>query len=232
MEQAKEYLQGEKAPDQSDIKELLEKMAMGEKLTEQENGLVNIFATAQEFDTAKATAELSTTLKEITQRLESAGIDLSEYSFNIQIGADGRATVDGIDDGLIKSKVETTLIEFSEKLMDIYFTLDTGIQSMSEKERYLLKAAVDLEKFLNKATNGKILLDDVKVNHGIIEGISRSLDMLLNEPGKNLTYSNYQSDILAIKNYERTQNKRVLSELSVGFSVRNGKIQIKDNASI
>ena len=56
--------------------------------------------------------------------------------------------------------------------------------------------------------------------------------MLLNEPGKNLTYSNYQSDILAIKNYERTQNKRVLSELSVGFSVRNGKIQIKDNASI
>ena len=110
--------------------------------------------------------------------------------------------------------------------------MDTGIQSMSEKERYLLKAAVDLEKFLNKATNGKILLDDVKVNHGIIEGISRSLDMLLNEPGKNLTYSNYQSDILAIKNYERTQNKRVLSELSVGFSVRNGKIQIKDNASI
>ncbi len=227
MEQAKEYLQGEKAPDKSDIKELLEKMAMGEKLTEQENGLVNIFATAQEFDTAKATAELSTTLNEITQRLESAGIDLSEYSFNIQIGADGKATVDGIDDGLIKSMVETTLKEFSEKLMDIYFTLDTDIQNMSEKERYLLKAAVDLEKFLHKATNGKVSLDDVKVDHGIIEGISRDLDKLLNEPGKNLTYSNYQSDILAIKDYERTQHKRVLSELNVGFRVRNGKIQIK-----
>lgn len=228
MEQAKEYLQGEKAPDQSDIKELLEKMAMGEKLTEQENAFVNIFATAQEFDTAKATAELSTTLKEITQRLESAGIDLSEYSFNIQIGADGKATVDGIDDGLIKSKVETTLKEFSEKLMDIYFTLDADIQNMSEKERYLLKAAVDLEKFLHKATNGKVSLDDVKVDHGIIGGISRNLDRLLNEPGKNLTYSNYQSDILAIRNYEQTQHKRVLSELNVGFRVRNGKIQIKN----
>ena len=196
MEQAKEYLQGEKTPDKSDIKELLEKMAMGEKLTEQENAFVNIFATAQEFDTAKATAELSTILKEITQRLESAGIDLSEYSFHIQIGADGKATVDGIDDGLIKSMVETTLKEFSEKLMDIYFTLDTDIQNMSERERYLLKAAVDLEKFLNKATNGKISFDDVKVDHGIIGGISRSLDKLLNDPGKNLTYSNYQSDIL------------------------------------
>ena len=228
MEQAKEYLQGEKAPDQSDIKELLEKMAMGEKLTEQENGLVNIFATAQEFDTAKATAELSATLKEITQRLESTGIDLSEYSFDIQIGADGKITVDGIDDGSIKSVVETTLKEFSEKLMDIYFTLDTDIQNMSEKERYLLKAAVDLEKFLHKATNGKVSLDDVKVDHGIIEGISRDLDRLLNEPGKNLTYSNYQSDILAIKDYERTQKKRVLSELNVGFRVRNGKIQIKN----
>lgn len=227
MEQAKEYLQGEKAPDKSDIKELLEKMAMGEKLTEQENAFVNIFATAQEVDAAKASAELSSTLKEITQRLESTGIDLSEYSFNIQIGADGKATVDGIDDGLIKSRVETTLKEFSEKLMDIYFTLDADIQNMSEKERYLLKAAVDLEKFLNKATNGKISLDDVKVDHGIIGGISRNLDKLLNEPGKNLTYSNYQSDILAIKDYERTQHKRVLSELNVGFRVRNGKIQIK-----
>lgn len=227
MEQAKEYLQGEKAPDKNDIKELLEKMAKGEKLTEQENGLVHIFATAQELDTAKASAELSSTLKEITQRLESAGIDLSEYSFNIEIGADGKTTVDGIEDGWIKSKVETTLKEFSEKLMDIYFTLDTDIQNMSEKERDLLKAAVDLEKFLHKATNGKVSLDDVKVDHGIIEGISRDLDKLLNEPGKNLTYSNYQSDILAIKDYERTQHKRVLSELNVGFRVRNGKIQIK-----
>lgn len=205
---------------------------MGEKLTEQENGLVNIFATAQEFDTAKASAELSTTLKEITQRLESAGLDISEYSFNIQIGADGKTTVDGIDDGLIKSMVETTLIEFSDKLMDIYFTLDTGIQNMSERDRYLLKAAVDIEKFLNKATNGKISLDDVKVDNGIIEGISHSLDILLNEPGNNLTYANYQKDILAIKNYERTQHKRILSELNIEFSVKNDKIQIKDNVSI
>ena len=159
--------------------------------------------------------------------MESAGIDLSECSFHIQIGADGKTTVDGIEDGWIKSKVETTLKEFSEKLMDIYFTLDTDIQNMSEKERDLLKAAVDLEKFLHKATNGKVSLDDVKVDHGIIEGISRDLDKLLNEPGKNLTYSNYQSDILAIKDYERTQHKRVLSELNVGFRVRNGKIQIK-----
>ncbi len=84
--------------------------------------------------------------------MESEGIDISEIFFNIQIGADGRVTVDGIDDGLIKSKVETILADFSDKLMDIYFTLDTGIQNMSEKEKYLLKAAVDVEKFLYKAT--------------------------------------------------------------------------------
>ena len=232
IEQSKEYLQGEKVPDKSEINKLLEKMAMGEKLTEQENGLVNIFATAQEIDGAKASAELNTTLKEITQRLESDGIDISEISFNIQIGADGRVTVDGIDDGLIKSKVETILADFSDKLMDIYFTLDTGIQNMSEKEKYLLKAAVDVEKFLYKATNGEISLDDVKADNGIIKGISPSLDSLLNQPGNNLTYTNYREDILLIKNYERTQHKRVLSELNIGFNIKNGKIQIKDNVSI
>jgi hypothetical protein len=191
-------------------------MAMVEKLTEQENGLVNIFATAQEIDGAKARAEFNTILKEITQRLESAGIDISEYSFNIQVGANGKISVGGIEDRLVKSKVETILAEFSDKLMDVYFTLDTGIQNMSEKEKYLLKAAVDVEKFLYKATNGEISLDDVKVDNGIIKGISPSLDSLLNQPENNLTYTNYREDILLIKIYERTQHKRILSELMEG----------------
>ncbi len=58
------------------------------------------------------------------------------------------------------------------------------------------------------------------------------MDSLLNQPRNNLTYTNYREDRLLIKNYERTQHKRILSELNIGFNVKNGKIQIKDNVSI
>ena len=50
-------------PDKEQIDELLRRMSAENTLTEQEKGLVNIFATAQEIDAAKASAELNTTTK-------------------------------------------------------------------------------------------------------------------------------------------------------------------------
>ena len=54
----------------------------------------------------------------------------------------------------MKQKIEDVLSKYSDELMDIYFSMDSGIQALSDKEKYLLKAAVDVEKFLHKATGG------------------------------------------------------------------------------
>ena len=50
-------------------------------------------------------------------------------------------------------------------------------------------------------------------------------------PGGNLTYQYYASDIREILAYNRTQHKDIMSELNVQFIMLESTIQIKDRVS-
>ena len=227
QEQAEEVMQGGAVPDDEQIHNLLEKKAAGKELTEQENALLNIFCTAAELDSANASAKMNTTVKDkIFADLQEAGMDSSDSTFSIKIGADGQVSVDGINDHVMKQKIEDVLSKHSEELMDIYFSMDSEIQALSEKEKYLLKAATDVEKFLHKATGGSVSLGDLSVENATIHGLPKTLDDLLNNPGGNLTYQDYASDIREILAYNRTQHKDIMSELNVQFVIADGTIQI------
>ena len=227
-EQAKQYLQGGEVPSKEQIGELLKRMAAGDTLTEQEKGLVNIYATAQEIDAAKASAELNTTLKEeIFSQLEEAGIELPISGFEFSISLDGKAVVTGIADQATKQAVENVLNRFADKLSDIYFTTNTEIQQMSKKEQYILKSAQDVERFLQKATGGKVTLADITVENGRINGLPRNLDMLLNNPGQNQTYADYREEILAVKNYEQIYGSGLLEQFSAGYVISGKDILTK-----
>lgn len=231
-EQAEEIMQGEAVPDDEQIHNLLEKKAAGGELTEQENALLNIFCTAAELDSANASAKMNTTVKDrIFADLQEAGIDISDSMFSIKIGADGQVSVDGIQDHAMKQKIENVLSKYSDELMDIYFCTDSKIQELSDKEKYLLQAAVDVGKFLYKATGGSVSLGDLSVENAMIHGLPKTLDDLLNNPGENLTYQDYASDIREILAYKRTQHKDIMSELNVQFIMSESTIQIKDRVS-
>ena len=228
QEQAEEVMQGGAVPDDEQIQNLLEKKATGGELTEQENALLNIFCTATELDSADASAKMNTTVKDrISADLQEVGIDISDSMFSIKIGADGQVSVDGINDNAMKQKIEDVLSKYSDDLMDIYFSMDSEIQALSDKEKYLLQAAVDVEKFLYKATGGSVSLGDLSVENTAIHGLPKTLDDLLNNPGDNLTYQDYASDIREILAYNRTQHKDIMSELNVQFVIADGTIQIK-----
>ena len=228
QEQAEEVMQGGAVPDDEQIQNLLEKKATGGELTEQENALLNIFCTATELDSADASAKMNTTVKDrISADLQEVGIDISDSTFSIKIGADGQVSVDGINDNAMKQKIEDVLSKYSDDLMDIYFSMDSEIQALSDKEKYLLQAAVDVEKFLYKATGGSVSLGDLSVENATIHGLPKTLDDLLNNPGDNLTYQDYASDIREILAYNRTQHKDIMSELNVQFVIADGTIQIK-----
>ena len=229
QEQAEEVMQGGAVPDDEQIQNLLEKKATGGELTEQENALLNIFCTATELDSADASAKMNTTVKDrISADLQEVGIDISDSTFSIKIGADGQVSVDGINDNAMKQKIEDVLSKYSDDLMDIYFSMDSEIQALSDKEKYLLQAAVDVEKFLYKATGGSVSLGDLSVENAMIHGLPKTLDDLLNNPGENLTYQDYASDIREILAYKRTQHKDIMSELNVQFVIADGTFQIKD----
>ena len=229
QEQAEAVMQGGAVPDDEQIHNLLEKKAAGKELTEQENALLNIFCTATELDSADASAKMNTTVKDrISVDLQEAGMDISDSMFSIKIGADGQVSVDGINDNAMKQKIEDVLSKYSDDLMDIYFSMDSEIQALSDKEKYLLQAAVDVEKFLYKATGGSVSLGDLSVENATIHGLPKTLDDLLNNPGDNLTYQDYASDIREILAYNRTQHKDIMSGLNVQFVIADGTFQIKD----
>lgn len=61
----------------------------------------------------------------------------------------------------------------------------------------------------------------------IRNGLPKTLDDLLNNPGGNLIYQDYASDIREILAYKQTQHKDIMSELNVQFFMADGTIQIK-----
>ncbi len=214
--QAAEYLAEGEVFDESCKDELLSKMAEGEELTEREKGLVGIFASAQEIDSATASAKLQTDISEqIFRQMEQAGISPIPF-FEVGIGIDGKAEVKGIEDTAVKEKVENILNGFSGELIDAYISINASMQGKTRQEQYILKAAKGIEAFLQKATGGNVALSDITVENGRIKGLDMPLDKLLNDPGQNQTYLDYRADILAIKNYERMQG----NGLSEGFSAR------------
>ena len=223
--QAAEYLTKEEGFDQSRKDELLSKMAAGEELTEQEKGLVSIFASAQEIDSATASAKLQAGIsEEIFRQMGQSGISPIP-SFEVSIGIDGKAEVKGIEDAAVKEKVEDILNGFSGELMETYISINAGMQGMDKQEQYILKAAMGIEAFLQKATSGKVALSDITVENGRIKGLDAPLDKLLNDPGQNQTYLDYRADMLAIKNYERMHGNSLLGGFSAKYVVDGKMIQ-------
>ncbi len=214
--QAAAYLPEGEVFDERRKEELLSKMAAGEELTEQEKGLVGIFASAQEIDSATASAKLKTDIsEEIFRQMEQSGISPIP-SFEVSIGIDGKAEVEGIEDTAVEEKLEDILNGFSGELIDAYISINASMQGKTRQEQYILKAAMGIEAFLQKATGGNVALSDITVENGRIKGLDAPLDKLLNDPGQNQTYLDYRADILAIKNYERVQGGSLLG----GFSAR------------
>lgn len=224
--QAAEYLPEGETFDESRLDELLSKMAAGEELTEWERGLVNIFASAQEIDSATASAKLKTDIsEEIFRQMEQAGISPLP-SFEVGIGIDGKAEVEGIEDAAVKKQLEDILNGFSGELVDTCITVNAGMQGMTKQEQYILKAAMGIEKFLQKATGGSTALADITVENGRIKGLDSPLDKLLNDLEQNQTYLDYRADILAIKNYERMQGNSLLGGFRARYIIDGKTIQI------
>lgn len=217
--QAAEYLAEGEVFDESRKEELLSRMAAGGELTEQEKGLVRVFASAHEIDGAMASAKLRTDISEkIFQQMEQSGVSPIP-SFEVSIGIDGKAEVKGIEDAAVKEKVEDILNGFSGELMDTYISINASMQGMTKQEQYILKAAMGIEAFLQKAMGGNVALSDIMVENGRIKGLDAPLDRLLNDPGQNQTYLDYRADILAIKDYEKMNGNGLLGGFSARYAV-------------
>ena len=212
QEQAKESLQGGEVPGREQVDQWLEKLAAGEELTDQEMKLLNIFATAQEIDCAKGNRELETDVKEKVFSyafMDWNRDDSVDVEITCTVEPSGQAEVIGTD-GKMKEAFQRAAQHYAERLWDIYLVSSPEILHRNKQEQYLIKAAVDIERFLHKASEGNVGLRDISIENGIVKGLPDHLEKLFNGAKRNPTYERYREDMIAIKNYERTENKSIL----------------------
>lgn len=229
QEQAKEYLQDGEIPNREQIDEWLEKLAAGEELTEQEMGLLNIFATAQEIDCAMGKMELDTTVKDNV--FSVIGLDRNDavaVEITCTVGSGGETSVEGMDDEDFKARLEMALKRYADKMLDIYLNASPEILNLDQQEQRLLRAGIDVVRFLRKATGGRVNLNDLTVEKGIIKGLPSNLDKLLNNPGNNQTYQEYRQEIMALKDYEKRTGENILSNFNAKFWISGGKMGISE----
>ena len=229
QEQAKEYLQDGEIPSREQIDEWLEKLAAGEELTEQEMGLLNIFATAQEIDCATGKMELDTTVKDNV--FSFIGLDRDDsvtVEITCTVEPSGETSVEGMDDEDLMARLEMALKRYADKMLDIYLNASPEILNLDKHEQRLLRAGIDIARFLHKATGGRVNLDDLTVEKGIIKGLPSNLHKLLNNPGNNQTYQEYRQEIMALKDYEKRTGENILSGFNAKFWISGGKMGISE----
>ena len=227
QEQAKEYLQDGEIPSREQIDEWLEKLAAGEELTEQEMGLLNIFATAQDIDCAMGKMELDTTVKD--GDFSFMGLDRNDavtVEITCTVEPSGEISVEGMDDEDLKAKLEMALKRYADRMIDIYLKASPEIWNLDKQEQRLLRAGMDIARFLHKATDGRVNLDALTVEKGIIKGLPSNLDKLLNNPGNNQTYQEYRDGIMGLKDYEKRTGKNILRDFNAKFWISGGKMGI------
>lgn len=228
QEQADELLPGDADCSEDKIAELILKMEQGEELSEEEKMILLIFASAQWQDGIAAGKNLNeSVLPEIQSLLEKAGMDMPAEPFSIYVDSYGNVTVEGIEDLELKRKLEEILKNYSSTLLEAYVMMDKSMQELPKQEKDLINAYQEVQRFLYKATDGAVSLNDLSLGaNGEILGLPSNISNLINNPGNNVTYWEYRQDILEILDYQRRNNVDFLF-INAAFEVNNAGVKVK-----
>lgn len=222
--QAQEVAGNSEQLTEGNIESLLAKLSEGKELTDSEKKMIQIFATASEYDKATACKKLSTNVSEqIIEMVKKENIDISDKDILISIRLDGKVSVSGISgEEEIKKITEILEKKFTDKLWKNYISASQETRQMTNDEKEILKSLVCVESFLYKTSGGKIQLGDLNIKtNGYIEGLPNNISGIINYPNNNLRY-----DIQRIKKFLNMGTNDSLSLCTATFEMKGNMIQI------
>ena len=182
------------------VEEMLKRMALGERLSKQELEYLRIYANLHDYERAEAAAGLQNKLyPEIVDRLKTAGIELEERVWELEIDAYGKVTISGELTEEERKQAEKILEEFADQLWDAYMQAS---DMDSEKYRQI-SAYREISSFLQKATGGQYKWEDIskdtdKAGNVKIAGLPGKLCELLNSQESNGKYEQLRDDIFLL----------------------------------
>lgn len=190
------------------VSQMLARKKNGETLTEAEEAYVKIYGNINEIQKAEASEAEQKFQKDFKAALQEAGIS-SDSTMHISISSAGEVSVTGLseeDSEKVKQLVEE---KFMQQIKNSWLSQSQTIENMSDNEYRLAGYVEELDRFLNKASNGKVTVDDLEITSGegasssnYISGLPENVADLVNHADAVSKYYDYKQmiyDVLAYK---------------------------------
>lgn len=223
QEQYNSLPENEKYGGTETVSQLLEKMASGTALSQQEKNYIKIFANITDYERAEAAGNINMVLyDEVTNQLKQAGIDVTGKDFEIELGLDNKLIIIGDFEDEMSVEIER---EFADKLRGYYLQAS----HISNVMYNYIDSYMDVGRFLEKSTGGAYSWDTIEVDeNGIISGLPSKMCELLNSQECNARYEELQDKIYMITDCKAKGRMQGILDFTVKYHVSDTGMNIID----
>ena len=209
------------------VQELLDEMASGRMLSEQEKIYLKIFANLTDYEKAEASGKIASELyPEIKDCIEKSGIDIEGKEWGIELDAAGNVVITGDLEEETKAKISGALSdEMIDKMWDYYVQASDIPTNLYNYLSYYR----DINQCLLKATDGEYSWDDILVDkNGKISGLPSKMCELLNSQEANARYEQLRDEILSLTAYMSEWGMQNILDFRAGYQFSHAGVSRKD----
>ena len=213
------------------IRELLDDVASGRTLSEQEKVYLKIFANLADYERAEASGKIAGELyPAVRDCLEKAGIDTEGKEWGIELDAAGNVTITGeLEDGTKAGISEALGEEIKDKMWDYYMQASDLPADLYNTVSYYR----DVEQFLRKATGGEYSWNDIAVDsNGRISGLPSKMCELLNSQEANGRYEQLRDEIFQLTGYMNKWGMENIMDFRAGYQFSDTGVNRKDAGNV
>lgn len=207
------------------VDELLKRMASGEELSNEEIKYIKIFANLVDYEKAEASGKIYNVLYPmIIKEIEKKEIDVNGKEWGIELDVSGKIVITGEISEETKKMISDTM---DDEISDMLWNYYMQASDMSASEYNYINNYRDLNRFLEKSTNGKYTWNDIKIDEdGKISGLPAKMCELLNSQESNARYEDLRDKIYRLKDYEKKNGMGGISNFRVEYNISNSGISI------
>ncbi len=207
------------------VDELLKRMASGEELSNEEIKYIKIFANLVDYKKAEASGKIYNVLYPmIIKEIEKKEIDVNGKEWGIELDVSGKIVITGEISEETKKMISDTM---DDEISDMLWNYYMQASDMSASEYNYINNYRDLNRFLEKSTNGKYTWNDIKIDEdGKISGLPAKMCELLNSQESNARYEDLRDKIYRLKDYEKKNGMGGISNFRVEYNISNSGISI------
>ena len=218
------------------VDELLQDMADGKDLSDAELEYVKIFANLKDMEKAQQKAELKNSFSDdFVKDLEGMGISREDIEgMRVRIGSSGDVSVDGIEDGAVREKVQKLIDEkYGDRMYQYYIGIADSVGSLSSNTYRYATDIQEVLRYLKGVTGEDISLENLYLTpDGKIGGLPDKAANLINKTKNNAKIDRMKDALVDIIGKIRISGDLGLPDFTSQFQFSNGAFSVADSGFV